>query len=283
MKYVIITPVWNEIQYFRETILSVCSQSLLPVKWVIVDDESNDGTSELIIEHAKKHLFIEHHRLVNYKKNIKSIGGRSGTLMNYARNYIPSDVDYVIKIDADISFGSNFFVKFFEEFDNNPKLGIASGHLIQDGLPEKIVDYEGNRGATRIYRSSCFTELESYYCSRGEDQMDTYKAQYLGWETKTFDIYFDHLKPETSRNGDVSSHYETGCYKGKIPYIFLFFILSTLRSVFMKPMFIGSLYQCIGYINTRYLKKDRPFDESVCDYIRKKQQRKLINIFNLKG
>ena len=42
--YVLITPARNEAQYIELTINSVVSQTLRPIKWVIVNDGSTDNT-----------------------------------------------------------------------------------------------------------------------------------------------------------------------------------------------------------------------------------------------
>ena len=275
MSYAIITPVKNELNYFRQTIASVCSQSLIPIKWIIMDDGSTDGTNELINEFSAKYSFIEHHYLENYKSELNSIGGRSGALMNLARKHIPRDVKSIVKIDADIAFPNYFISHLLNELKKNPTLGIASGHLLQNGIPELIKDYNANRGAVRVYRKMCFDQIGSYYMCRGEDDMDTYTAQYLGWETKTFDIYFDHLKPEEAKGGDLSSHFETGYYKGKIPYILVYFLGASASQVMQRPLIIGAMAQLLGYISSRYIHRCRPFDKDVCDFIRFGQQRKL--------
>ena len=58
MKTLIITPAYNEEKFIKATIDSVVSQKLLPVEWVIVDDQSEDNTSDLIKEAASKHNWI---------------------------------------------------------------------------------------------------------------------------------------------------------------------------------------------------------------------------------
>ena len=44
--YVVITPVRNEGLYLQKTIDSVVSQTLLPRKWIVVNDGSTDNTGQ---------------------------------------------------------------------------------------------------------------------------------------------------------------------------------------------------------------------------------------------
>ena len=46
--YVLITPARNEAQFIELTIKSVVSQTVRPLKWVIVSDGSTDGTDDIV-------------------------------------------------------------------------------------------------------------------------------------------------------------------------------------------------------------------------------------------
>ena len=46
--YVLITPARNEAAFIEKTIQSMIHQTVLPLKWVIVDDGSSDDTAEIV-------------------------------------------------------------------------------------------------------------------------------------------------------------------------------------------------------------------------------------------
>ena len=52
-RYVLITPAYNEGEFIKDTIESVVTQTILPLKWIIVDDGSTDATSKIIKEYEK--------------------------------------------------------------------------------------------------------------------------------------------------------------------------------------------------------------------------------------
>ena len=58
MSYLIITPVRDEEYTIELTINSVINQTILPLKWLIIDDNSIDGTSKIIDEYSSKYEFI---------------------------------------------------------------------------------------------------------------------------------------------------------------------------------------------------------------------------------
>ena len=54
MKYVLITPARNEEHFIEQTISSVVAQTILPERWIIVDDGSTDGTAGVIQDYASR-------------------------------------------------------------------------------------------------------------------------------------------------------------------------------------------------------------------------------------
>ena len=59
LKYVLITPAHNEGKFIEKTIQSVVSQTILPLKWVIVSDGSTDNTDEIIKKYLDQNPWIE--------------------------------------------------------------------------------------------------------------------------------------------------------------------------------------------------------------------------------
>lgn len=57
--YIIISPVKDEENYIEETISSVIRQTVLPSKWLIVDDGSNDNTPNIISNYCSKYSWIQ--------------------------------------------------------------------------------------------------------------------------------------------------------------------------------------------------------------------------------
>ena len=72
-RYVLITPCRDEAAYLQTTIDSVAAQSVLPTKWVIVDDGSTDGTSKLAEEYGARVVRIPNGGL----SNARNVGWRA--------------------------------------------------------------------------------------------------------------------------------------------------------------------------------------------------------------
>src|SRR5215470_12120804 len=57
--YVLITPARNEEAFLEKTLESMVRQTVLPVKWVIVNDGSTDATASIVSRYLAKNPWIE--------------------------------------------------------------------------------------------------------------------------------------------------------------------------------------------------------------------------------
>src|ERR1700730_483824 len=57
--YVLITPARNEERFIEKVIQSVITQTVLPAKWVIVNDGSTDATASIVSGYLAKYDWME--------------------------------------------------------------------------------------------------------------------------------------------------------------------------------------------------------------------------------
>ena len=275
--YSIVTAARNEGRYIFKTLQSVVSQVHRPVEWIIIDDGSTDDTSAIIDSYCKNHTWITKIRLDNFLPGLKTTGGRVGHLLNIAVKKLRVQSDFITKLDADTQFQPDFFQRLLYEFEHDKKLGIASGNLVFEGRIMKMAPDE-TKGAVMIIRREIFEQVGGFFESRGrgEDTLFSVAARFFGWKTKTFPVYFDHLKPEGVRHSSFRQAYTTGSYKGSIPYRFDFFLLTQLKHIFKRPFLIGSLVQLAGYVNSRFIERYRPFPDFVRQQLNAEQKRRMF-------
>lgn len=285
MKYSIITPTKNEAQFIEQTIKSVISQDILPTEWIIMDDESTDATFDIINKYLNDYPFIKYKKLTSFRKEYRNRGGRVAAIINHADTLRTEPVDIIVKIDADISFDNRFFANMVSEFEKDPKLGVASGHMVENGIPEEIEDRNSGRGASLMMRYDVYLQIGKFVESktRGEDDMAYIAARSFGWRTQTFDYYFNHLKPIGSRHSNIRNFYETGYYKGSIPYWFPFFVGTLARDAFKKPYFIGAFIIFCSYCLSGFISRYRPFPAFSTRQLRIEQKKKLKRMIGLSG
>jgi len=68
--YALITPAHNEEAFIEKTIESVLSQTVLPIKWVVVDDGSTDGTVQIAKSRPDICLLRQHNQGLSCARNV---------------------------------------------------------------------------------------------------------------------------------------------------------------------------------------------------------------------
>jgi len=131
IKYVIITPARDEEEHLEQTILAVAGQTIRPAQWIIVNDGSRDGTGPLIDRYARLYPWITARHRAN--RGYREAGG--GVIRTFYDGYAAIDSldwDFLIKLDADLSFSSDYFERCFAEFAHDPSLGIGGGGIYHE-------------------------------------------------------------------------------------------------------------------------------------------------------
>jgi len=270
--YIIVSPVKDEENYIEETIKSVIRQTVLPSKWLIVDDGSNDETPNIIEKYCTKYSWIQTLRL-NRK------GGRHFPAeiqaFNQGFEMIKDEkFDFIIKLDCDLSFDSGYFEKLLCKFKEDKSLGIASGiYAEQKGNrwdPIRMPDYH-TTGASKVVRDECFRDIGGFINTRGWDTIDEIRAQMKGWRTRHFaELKIHHLKSEGSGIGKCTLH----AMHGEIYYLIggstLFFCFKVAHRIATgTPILLGGLMMIYGYLRTMILRRKILVTEEEAYYYKK--------------
>lgn len=278
-RYIIITPARDEGKHIEKTIKCVISQTIKPIKWVIVNDGSSDDTGEIIDKYARQYPWIE--TIHRNNRGFRKAGGGVIEAFYDAYNSLTSEIwDFIVKMDGDLVFDDNYFERCFEYFRMNTKLGIGGGviHYIIDGKEkEEKTPIFHVRGATKIYKAECWDAIGGLIKAPGWDTIDEVKANMLGWETRSFtDIKVIHLKYTGSADGvlrDLIKHGTANYIAGYHP---LFMFIKCLKRTFQKPYLVGSVILLCGFIRGYMKKVPQIDDKELIDYIRQQQLRKLM-------
>jgi biofilm PGA synthesis N-glycosyltransferase PgaC len=160
--------------------------------------------------------------------------------------------DYLIKLDGDLSFDGDYFERCFEQFDENPRLGIAGGTICDgiNGVVEASNDPRFHvRGATKIYRGKCWREIGGIIRSTGWDTLDEVKANMLCWATCTLpDIYAIHHRPTGIAYGIWRDRVKGGVGNYVAGYHPLFMFAKCIKRLTEKPYVVGSCGLLYGFL-----------------------------------
>ncbi len=283
VRYVIVSPVRNEARNIEETISSVCSQSVLPLRWVIVDDGSTDGTADIVSGHLESAPWMELVRLEDRGYYDLMEGGEIKAFHRGLERVRDLEFGFLSKLDGDISFRGSYFESLFRKFGENPRLGIASGACYnrKDGglVPEKSYRYHV-RGAARVYRKDCWDAIGGTIAGLGWDAMDVYKARMLGWETESFeDIRMIHHVKTWAKGGLLHGRARSGRMEYLLGTHPVFFGGKLMVSMFRWPYLVGAACTAYGYISAGARGEERISDPELITYIRKEQKERMRRAF----
>jgi glycosyltransferase involved in cell wall biosynthesis len=270
-QYILITAAKNEEKSLPCLIESIANQSIRPKVWTIVDDGSTDSTSEIIREAVEKHDWIKSIQLGESIRSSKSYAYACKTGFDFGIAYSKKSsiqYEYIGLMDADMIPSTKFFEELIEEFERNPKLGIASGGVYYNGgtLTHEKGREDLPRGGMRLWRRKCFEETGGYLLTSSPDSVANIKAKIKGWEIKQF----KDIKAIQTRKTSTAEGFWKG-YKAKgvsSYFVNLNPILALLRGIgylFEKPYYIGLAYLW-GYFGSFLRKQERIDDKEICEY-----------------
>jgi len=279
--YFIVSAVRNEAEFLEQTLQSVISQTLLPIKWVIVDDGSTDGTGLLAKRFSERYSWIEVVARPDRGFRQAGVGVAEAFYDGFSRGRL-LPWNYVVKLDGDVLLPRSYFEQLMAEFEKDPRLGICSGAIykLENGIltldspndPEFHV-----RGAAKMYRRTCWEAIGGIPRVTGFDCVDNLKARMLGWDTRCISsLKVIHLRPTGQANGPWRNGLKDGLGANAIGYHPIFLVLKCLRRFVRRGTRINALGQLCGFVMGYFADMPRVQDRALIRYVRRQQLNRLL-------
>ncbi len=280
MKYVLITPAHNEEAFIHKTLDSMVAQTLLPERWVIVDDGSTDRTAEIVESYAKRHPWIE---LVRRPQRLdRSFAGKVRAFNAGLERVKSLQFEVIGNLDADLSFDPDYLAFLMQRFSQDPGLGVAGTPFLEDGYDSARDSFEGENhvaGGCQLFRRECFQDVSGYVPNPagGIDWIAVTTARMKGWTTRSFpEKRFHHYRTlgTAGRSGLAASflYGEKDYYLGGSHVWQLFRVAYRMTK---KPVLLGGLALLSGYIWASLRRVKRAVSPELMRFHRKEQMRKL--------
>ena len=253
LRVYIIIPAHNEEESIGLTLQSLCEQSLLPQRIVVVNDNSTDNTAKIVSEFTKTHSFIS---LVNTQSSNKHLpGSKIINAFNKGLDSLDENYDVICKFDADLIFPTDYLKTLSHHFNSDSKIGMAAGFCYieknDEWTLENLTKKDHIRGALKAYRKECFKAIGGLRSSMGWDTLDELLAQYYKWKIVTdTTLHVKHLKP-TGASYNKAAKYLQGEAMYKIRLGFLLTSITGLKMAFKKKSVLVLQDYIIGYLRAK--------------------------------
>jgi glycosyltransferase involved in cell wall biosynthesis len=186
-RYLLVSPCRDEAEYLQITLDTVAAQSVLPTRWIIVDDGSTDATPEILARAAAKYPFIQVVRRDD--RGHRSVGPGVIDAFYYGLSKARiEDYDYICKFDCDLEMPPRYFERSMELFEQDPWLGTLSGKLhIRFGTKEveERTGDENSVGPVKFYRVECFKAIGGFVREVCWDGIDGHMCRLNGWVARS--------------------------------------------------------------------------------------------------
>jgi glycosyltransferase involved in cell wall biosynthesis len=280
MKYVLITPSRNEEKFIQKTLDSMVTQTLLPVRWVIVDDGSTDRTGQLADDYAARYPWIE---VVHRPQHLdRSFAGKVHAFNSGFERVKSLEFEVVGNLDSDLSFDADYLKFLMQKFEENPKLGVAGTPFIENGYDSARDSFEGQNhvaGGCQLFRRKCWEDIGGYVPNRagGIDWVAVTTARMKGWTTQSFlEKRFNHYRSlGTAERGVLAalfSYGEKDYYLGNSPIWEIFRIVYRMLK---QPLLFGGLAVGAGYFSAAIRRMKRAVSPELMRFHRREQMKKL--------
>ena len=278
--YVLITPIRNEESFIEKTIESVIHQTVLPMKWVIVDDGSTDTTPAIVSRYLAAHSWMEMIRMPERRERhfagkVYAFNAGLERVKNLAYQVIGN-------LDGDISFEKDHFEFLLTKFGMDPSLGVAGTIFKEEGYSSDTDSFEGRNyvaGQCQLFRRECWEQIGGYTAHRagGIDWMAVMTARMMGWKAESFRerCFFHYRRLGTAERGVLRSLFSYGekdYYLGGHPLWELFRVAYRLSR---RPFIAGGLALGLGYCWAFLRRAPRPVSRELMTFHRRDQLDKL--------
>jgi len=277
-RYVLITPARNEATHIEATLKSVVSQTVPPVKWVIVSDGSTDGTDELVSKYAAQCNWIELVRMPERQE--RHFAGKVHAFNAGYERVKKLQYDFIANLDGDISFEPDYFEFLLEKGSGDPKLGVV-GTAFHEGRMSydyRFVSIEHVSGPCQFFRRECFEDIGGYVPVHGGgvDDIAVLTARMKGWKTRTFtEKRYQHRDMGSAKHGPLGYKFSIG----RLDYVLgshpLWELFRVVYQMTKRPWILGGMMIGAGYTSAALMRTKRAISTELVRFRRREQIARL--------
>lgn len=219
-RILIISPVRNESAHIERVVRSVAAQEVLPARWVVIDDRSDDDTLAILRRLEAEVPFLEVFEAASLPDEpVRDRLARAAAPRAFNKGLAAAgdwrQYTHVMKLDGDIELCPEYFRVLLERMADDPTLGLAGGVLdepqLGGGFRRIKIPRVHVHGALKLYTRECFEAIGGVQERLGWDTIDETYARMRGFKAWSFtDLVSIHHRPLGSADGTVRGHARHG-------------------------------------------------------------------------
>lgn len=279
----IITPVKNESENLSRLIESIEAQTIEPRAWVIVDDSSTDGSTEIIADavsdtewiHSKSNESDDGYQMRENYAKVLSVG------YEFLHDNLETTFDYYMILDADMRLTPNYLeelVQFLESYD---ELVISSTAIYYDsehGIVREDQTSNHPAGGATLYDGEFYRNIGGPAIVPGVDSVTETRARVSGYEARML-VDTDEQAIQTRQTGHKGNRWRNAMMRGQ-NYYFVGMPLSVvvMNSLWRttKPPFYTGIGFFAGYLTHMLRRAPKIDDDDVIQYNRNERPKQIL-------
>jgi biofilm PGA synthesis N-glycosyltransferase PgaC len=282
-RILMVTPVRNEAAHIERVVRGVAAQTLVPARWIVVDDQSTDDTLQRL-----RALEAEVPWMTVVQTDPVDAGtdrlAKAADVLTFERGLAEVDwrsFTHVMKLDGDVELPPHYLHELMTRFAAEPRLGLAGGALVEpvrDGTLQRIaIPPHHVHGAVKCYSRACFFAIGGIPERLGWDTIDETYARMRGFDTRTFmDLVSIHHRPFASADGILRGRARHGECAYIAHYGLLWVTLRAAKVARMRPFGISGAAFLYGYLRAAARRTPRVEDPEFRRFTRAELRRRML-------
>ena len=242
MTIAVVSPMHNEESNVDGLAKSLLAQTYPHVRWIAVDDGSNDATGSLLTELVKAGALT----LINKQNDGGLIGGSAFTSWWRGVDVALEDpaVTHVMKLDADVRLDPEYLRIVLSRWKDST--GVSGGTIRTSGMREQNFHVPG---PVKIYSRRAVELIRTLPRTIGFDIMDEVLLGDNGLEVVVHqDVQFEMARAIGASEGRIHGRFRNGRGCRWTGYDPTYFAVRCLRYLVRKPYVVGSFAMAWGYL-----------------------------------
>jgi poly-beta-1,6-N-acetyl-D-glucosamine synthase len=290
-RLLVISPVRNEADHLEKVARAMAAQTRPPERWLLVDDHSTDGTTEIVERIADEIPFAaalrapEHPPLLDPRDRLASAA--DARTFNFGLDSVElGEYTHIAKLDGDMELPEDYFERILTEFAADETLGIAGGRWseLDNGRwrIERVPTEHHVAGALKCYSRPCFEAVGGVQDRLAWDTIDETLARMHGFRTRTFEhVTAIHHRPWGSGDGTLRGRARHGAAAYITHFPAYWVTLRSLKVATSRPEGISGVAFLYGYARAALQRTPRVEDRGFRRAVHRESRSRLRGMLPL--